>query len=212
MNTDILLPRGYLSYSAYTTWKTNKDAYRKRYYEGGKPFETPETRFGKQMAEAMENDHIDFRHVPHFSVTELPIEVEIEGVKVYGKLDSFDPDTLQFLDHKTGHADKNGNPPWDRVKVAKHGQLPWYSMMIKEKYGNVHDTCLLVWLETEVKKPYIEYKGHKLGLNKEINLTGRIETFERVIEEWEREKIKKDLLVVAREISEDYKKFINKNI
>lgn len=200
----------YLSYSAWNLWLRNKDEYRRIYYEGGKKMETKETIFGKQIAEILEKTDL-LSHVKHYELQEHPIEVEVEGVKLVGYLDTFDPILCAFGEHKTGHLTKDGKAPWDRVKVAQHKQLDWYSFLIKTKYKRVTNRVFLNWLETEFMDKEIEFNGHKLkSKSQELRLTGRVETFYRSIYEWQREKIKKEILEVAYEIEKDYQEYCSR--
>ncbi|MGV8131605.1 MAG: hypothetical protein ACP5N7_05905 [Candidatus Pacearchaeota archaeon] len=202
------LPRGYISYSAYKLWKTSKDSFRKRYYENEEPFETIETKFGKKIAEWLESDDPRVRHVPNYLNREYDLDKVIEGTRVIGRLDGFDKDRLKFLDHKSSHCDKDGKPPWNKAKVRQLDQLPFYSMLIKEIYGKVDNVCHLIWIETEFQENTIEFNGHILkAKGRELYLTGKVKKFRRVIREWERKKIKEDLLKVIKEIEEDYEAY-----
>jgi hypothetical protein len=193
-------------------WIKDPSAYRRRYYENEKPFETVETIFGKRIADFLENNHEDYKHIPQYSIPEKTIEVEIDGAKFNGRLDSFCDKELKFLDHKTGHLDKNGKVPWNKVKVVKHSQLPFYSMLIKEKYGKVKNLCHIIWIETEFKNKSIEFSGHTLeAQTRELVLTGKIKKFSRIIQEWERKKIKEKYLQITKEIHDDFKQYREKN-
>jgi len=203
------LPRGYLSWSAYSLWKKSKDQYRKRYYLNEDSFETRETRFGKHVGKKVEDGESVHVDLLQYSVKEHPIVVDCEGVTLKGYIDQFNPETCSILEMKTGHLNPQGKVPWDNIKVRKHGQLPFYSLMVELKYGKVDPVVVLQWLETEFKIEETEFDGHVLKApGSTLKLTGRIETFKRTIEPWEREKIKGDILLVAKEITEDYEKFI----
>lgn len=205
---EYILPKGYISYSAWSLWKRDKNAFRRRYYENEKPPETVETIFGKRIAELLEDNHDDLSHVPRYECPEHSIAITIEGVKILGYIDNFCPHTFSFLEYKTGHKDKNGKEPWNKLKVEKHEQLPFYSMLIKEKYGKVKNTCHLIWLETEFINKTIEFDGHTLTADtRELKLTGKVKKFSRTIYEWQRKKIKKELLQAVKEIHEDYEKY-----
>lgn len=210
----MVLPKPYLSYSQVDLWRKSPDRYRARYYRNEPAFENTETAFGKGIHEQLENkdgkigEHPILSTVMRYPIAEHAIEVEIEGIPVFGKIDSYDPDLYAFIDFKTGHAKKNGEPPWDALAVRKHDQLPWYSMMIKAKEGKVNNLCHLIWIETVFKKKTMEFDGEILEADvRELELTGRVESFERKIEEWERKRMKDLLIKTAYEIEEDYKKF-----
>ena len=196
--------RDYMSYSSHSMWKKDKNAYRKRYYEGEESFTNAEMIFGKIIAKKLENGE-KIKGLKLFAKCEEPMNVKVEGIKCKGYADNFCPVKIKFKEFKTGHLDSKGNPPWNNVKVAKHVQLVWYYMMLKVKYGKCNPNCELVWLETEFKKNTIEYQGHVLeGVGRELKLTGKIEKFKRKIEEWEVEKLKKEILLTAEEIHNDF--------
>ena len=200
--------KDYLSYSAISLWKSSKDAYRRRYYELEKPFKTIETEFGKKVAEMLERRDPSLMHIPHYSVTEYEIDTVIDGVKVKAYIDSFDPERIKFLDHKSSHCDKDGKPPWTRVKVHKHDQLPFYSMLLKYVHGRVDNACHIVWIETEFKTDTRDFMGHTLSSKvRELQLTGKVKKFRRVIREWERQKMRKELSIIAQEIQNDYRNY-----
>jgi len=188
------LPRPYLSYSAFSLWEKDKDAFRRRYYENEKPFETVETIFGKTVHEQLSPDG------------EKQIEVWLtEDLKLMGFLDNFNEESLGITDYKTGHLDSKGNAPWDRVKVQKHKQLVFYSLLVLLKYGKYNPIVKLEWLETKFKNRSVEFNGHILNTEtRELELTGKKKMFERRVFKWEIEKMKREIIKVARDISKDY--------
>lgn len=203
------LPRGYLSYSAWDLWTKSPTQFRKRYYENETPFETTETRFGKKIADLLESG-IKIDGIDHCEEVEYPFDFEHEGLRLYGRLDGFNPSDFSIIEIKTGHANKDGKAPWDAVKVRKHKQLVFYALVIELMHGQVNDLVRLFWLETEFEKKEDEFDGHRLETTtRNLNLTGRVEPFRRTIEKWERERMLADILRVAREISDDYTKYQN---
>lgn len=202
------LPKKYLSYSAYNLWQTNKDEFRQRYYEGKPSIVTPETLFGKKIAEYLEHgnkiDGIEYE------VAEQRIEVTLpNGLKLLSYLDGFNPTDNSIFEIKTGHLDSKGKVPWNNLKVAKHKQLDWYSMMVKKKFGKVNNTVKLIWLETRFKTKDTEFDGHVLSTqSRELELTGKKEVFTRKIAQWERDKMEQDILRTALEITKDYEEYI----
>lgn len=202
----MLLPKKYLSYSAWNLWLTNKNAFRKRYYENVKTIASPEMLFGKEVAKLLEKKKL--LHIPRLEIAEHPIEIMIGDIPILGYLDSFSEKDKKFLEYKTGHLTPNGKPFWNNVTVAKHTQLPFYSLMIKTRYGSVDNHCQLIWLETEFKKKKIKFQKHTLtAISRELCLTGNVEIFDRKITEYERQKVKKSIIETAKEISEDYKSY-----
>lgn len=208
------LPKPYLSYSAWSLWKKDKASFRRRYYEGEKGFETKETIFGKEIAKLLESD--DVKHhpvlskVPRYAISEYEIKTEYKGIKILGYIDSFDPVEFAFLEYKSGHASKDGKPPWDVVKVQRHEQLVFYNAFIRLMHGKAKRKCKLVWIETELANKTSMFKGIKLtSSRKEVRLTGRVEIFERTIFKYETDRLLKDIVKVAKEISDDYTEYQN---
>lgn len=213
--SDIVLPKGYLSYSAMELWLRDQPAYRARYYLGEPYFSTPYTEFGNVVGEALENREWDHPalapvrgKIPQGTHPEHLIEVDIAGVPILGKLDDFDLQTFAIEEYKTGIRDSKGNAPWDRVKVRKHKQLTLYTLMVKHKYGHWNHEIQLTWMETEWARicKQVQFgpstvEDCELGLR----LTGHVETFKRTIAEWELDRMEKFIRKTAEEISEDYK-------
>lgn len=191
--------RDTLSWSGYSLWKSSKDSYRKRYYENQKPFETAETIFGKKIAEMLEQDETVIG-------SETPIEITLKnGLKLVSFLDSFDEKTHSIVEYKTGHLSKDGKCPWSKIKVAKHKQLDWYSMMVKKKYGKVNPVVTLIWLETAFKQKSVTFLGHTLtDQSRELELTGKKEIFKRRIPQWQRDMLEKDIIKTSKEITKDF--------
>lgn len=202
------LPRGYLSYSAIMLWVKNPEAYRKRYYENEPQNESVPMIFGKKIAEVLESrDYKEFPElakVPFYPVSEYPIVIDVAGVPVKAYLDLWEPETFTFGEVKTG-----GSTAWDLVKVMKHEQLPFYSLLIKEAHGKVNPKVNLIWLETRYKRVMEKIGSRTLECDgRDLELTGRMEVFERRIAEWERKRIKKLILQSAQEITDDYNAFL----
>lgn len=197
------LPKPYFSHNQFATWLKSPELYRQTYYyQGYQSFSTDETRYGSEIAKLLEKNDPSVAHVPRYELSEVVLEPELEGIKLHGRIDSFCPKTLSFLDHKTGHG-----KAWDKVKVQKLKQLVFYSLLIELTYGKVNNKAKLVWIETEFRNPELKYKGMTLHRKKKLHMTGKVEVFERTIFKWEREKMKKDILRVVKEISDDYAKF-----
>lgn len=205
------LPKGYLSYSAYIMWIRSKDSFRKKYYLGIDDFKNKETIFGKKIDKHLEEGGV-IEGVEKYHSAQHQIEVEIEpGLKILGYLDDFDEETLSILEVKTGHTLKSGKAPWDNIKVRKHKQLVYYALLVYLKYGKYNPKVKLTWLETDFENTTYDFAGYKLSSDdKELKLTGKVETFERYIEQWELDRLKEDIKRVAKEITQDYESFQNK--
>lgn len=207
------LPRGYLSYSALSLWKSSKDAYRRKYYSSEDyDLRTPYTAFGKQIAEILEDKEATAAHpilskIPSYETPEYPLEFEVEGVPIKGYVDSFCPESLALIEYKTGIRSKDGKPTWNALKVRRHTQLPLYCLGIKTLHGDYDPHTQLVWLETEwaeqCEDTYFNDKTFTT-CEPQLRLTGDFKTFEREVSEWELIKMKQDIIKAAEEISEDY--------
>lgn len=214
--SELLLPLGYLSHSAKTLWKSDKQSYRNKYYyrNNVSSLSSPEIDFGKNIAEQLETMNItnpmlkyfiDSGQLPVYPVREHELRVTIEGVPLLGKLDMFHPATLTFRDDKTGHKE------WTQKIVDKHPQLPFYSLLIKEKYGSVNEQCYLDWMQTEMvnETNTIIINGTEYTSTIQVpQFTGHIELFERTITDMDRFRELQDIVQCAHEISADYKRFL----
>ena len=210
--SDYNLPKGYLSYSSMNTWKSSKDQFRKKYYSS-EPYnlETPYTRFGKEIAETLEDPKATKAHpilskIPSYDYPEYPLEVCIEGVPIKGFIDSFCTKEHKILEYKTG-IPKDGKAPWNPLKVRKHDQLLLYAVCVQELLGNVDPLVQLVWMETEwAEECTDEYFNKKkfMTCQPALRLTGNFEVFDRTIEEWEHMRMRQDIVRIAEEISKDY--------
>lgn len=213
------LPKGYLSYSAVMLWQKDKAAFRRKYYEFEEDLSNVYMTFGKKIAKFLESRDYEkyptLKKVPYYPVSEHAITVTIGrtkqnpyGVQVKGFLDLYDDRECAFAEIKTGIVSAKNGPPWNKLKVQAHDQLPWYSMLIQESEGRIKENCKLIWIETRYKK-----RKEKLGSQvmecegNELELTGKIKTFNRKIEQWERDRMKKLIIKVAKEISDDFKKY-----
>lgn len=204
----IHLPKPYLSYSALSLWKRDPVAFRAKYYDGVTQPETRYTIFGSEVHKLIEDGGM--KHVPRYKKAEYAIEVVMDGIPVMGYLDSFCPARKAFLDYKTGIRLADGSPRWNAVEVQKLDQLPFYSLLIKEKYGTVQPTSKLVWLETAwvPSEETITFEGTTLTrMDQKLALTGTVEVFKRRIDEHERIRMRSWIIESAKEISEDYSLF-----
>jgi hypothetical protein len=206
-NMKLILPKDYLSYSALTLFEKNKADFRKRYYEGLKLPDTKYSRFGREVHEQIDTD-------PQFADIRLPVAehkmtVKVEGIPILGYIDTFCPETFNFGEYKSGIRKPDGKPRWTAVDVAKHDQLPFYSLLIQEKYGAKINKTYLVWLETEIKKHTITQGGVEIVLSQEMKLTGYRERFDRKIYQYDRDRIKKWIITSAKQIHDDYEQWRN---
>ena len=204
MEHKILLPRGYISWSAMTKWESNKEGFKKEYFAGGEKLDSMYLRFGKSFAKSVEDGTYkkDFPDLPIYSVVEQEIRVDVNGVPILSFMDSYDPINNVFLEYKTG------KHPWDRAKVQKHGQLIFYATALYAQFGKMPEYCDLVWLETK-ESSEAKKTGLYNGEDKKLEFTGQMKPFRRNFHFQEVEKMQARILKNAIEISDAYKEFIS---
>lgn len=200
------LPKKYLSYSSLSLWKKDKNNFRRKYYEGVKDRDTSYTVFGKEVHELIAKDE-KYSHI-RLPVFEQKISIEVKGIPVMGYIDTFNPKTYEYMEYKSGIAKAGGSPRWTQLEVEKHDQLPFYSFLIQEKYGAKVNNTFLVWLETRFKDNNFVINGVKLGGERELELTGRLEMFERRLFQRDRDQMKDWVITSAQEISRDYQDWL----
>lgn len=200
------LPKSYLSYSAAMLFLKDKQAYRDRYYLNKPGFTSIFTVFGKGFAERLERNDPTLAHIEKYSKPEYDIKCEIDGVPIRGFIDSYDPEKKAFLEYKTSITDM-----WCEESVKKHLQLDFYSMVIEYLFGEVQEECKLIWIGTQWKNNIIEYRGHKFQGAKELELTGQVEVFPRVVTKEERLAVRQLFAKIAQEISDDYTAWLSQN-
>lgn len=203
------LPKAYLSYSQMRVWLDDKDQYRARYYLNQEQAGSRYLLFGSEMAKGLEEGTIHIPDLIQYEVQEEQIKLDVEGVPFYAYIDQFSPTRFKFREIKTGIRRKGGGDRWTQSLVNQHMQLDVYSALIKEKYGQVDDECHLDWIITQNKKKFIEFDGQKLESDSaELEITGEVVSFRRVITDTERARIKFLIRSVAEEISKDYSEYL----
>jgi hypothetical protein len=183
-------------------WLHSKERFRKEYFENGEKLNTKYLRFGKGIAKMIESGtHKTL--LPDLIVYECPefeIRCDIGGVPMLSFLDSYNPVDNVFREYKTGKV------AWTQSKVQKHEQLVVYATMLKQLTGKIPEYCDLDWIETkEGGLPIDDFWHENEGA---INVTGKIESFHRVFDPREVERMEKLIVKTANEISEAYIKFI----
>jgi len=162
------LPRGYISWTQYSTFVGSPKQYKRIYIDGEERPQSEYLSFGKKFAKALEEDKSDREDIrmmkeilPTYKKKEFKIETKLHGIPLLGYLDGWNGKSKPIGEYKTGLK-------WDQRKVDKHDQLLFYALLVWLKYGivpkiNVH------WVET--KKD--EYKR--------LYLTGKFQNFKRKI-------------------------------
>lgn len=140
--------REYISWSQLQLFEKSPEQYRDVYILGQDILVTRRILLGREVAdrmaeegEAMDED-INFLKVflPDYPEKEFPIEADLEGIKLLGKLDGFNPKKLVIGELKTG-------AKWTQKMADKHGQLTFYALLVWLKYGKL-PKIFLHWAET----------------------------------------------------------------
>jgi len=199
----LLLPKGYLSWSAYSMWKSSPERYKKEYFLGSDRLDTRFLRFGKSIASQIEEGthHEILPNLKVYPEVEFQINVDVLGVPILSYLDSYDPANNIFREYKTGLS----RNPWTAVKVQKHGQLLFYAVALRALFGKMPEYCHLDWIITqEIERGNKAFdKGRK-----DIRITKEIKSFKRTFDERELDKMESELLQAAQDISVAYREFI----
>ena len=193
--------KDYLSYSAINTWLHSPEQYRKLYFDGTPFIESPEILFGGKIGRLLETHDESMSHILQYAVPEQELRFNVDGVTILGFIDSFSPERNAILEYKTG------KQPWTQARVDKHLQLDIYSLGVETLFGRVEDLCHLIWMQTEqVDHKKVGRSTHADSYS--IRLTGRVETFPRVITPGDRYAVRELIVRVAHEIDRDYQRFL----
>lgn len=201
----LILPRGYLSYSQMNCFLTSPARFRKEYFENGPRLTSKYLSFGKDVHKLIEeNKHKEILpDLVVYDVREMEIRVDVLGVPVLAYIDNYDPEKNVFRDTKTGLV------PWDKAKVIKLGQLPFYAVALKHKLGKTPEYCHLDWIETKEGKTEAVVEDFWRTNETELNITGRVFSFQRNFDDREIDKMEKLIVKTAHQISDAYKEFIS---
>ncbi len=223
----MILPKPHISWSQLNLWNTNRERFRREYFENSDKLDTKYLRFGKGFATLMEDiaktpealkdtawvfnnlgmdinssEYVNFaQDLRWYDTPELEIKCTIENVPILSFLDSYDSKNNVFYEYKTG------KHPWDQSRVQKHDQLAFYAMALKHSTGTMPTHCDLIWIET--KDGMTESVDFwRESSNGKIHITGRVKEFHREFDEREVERLENLLVKSANEISEAYQDFI----
>lgn len=209
---NIKLPKEYLSYSQMRLWIEDKEKYRARYYRNEKDFATKALLFGSEISKKLEDGSFVLPEGLQYETPEYEIKIDIDGVPFFAYLDTFSDPRLKFREYKTGQLTSDGKDRWTQESVNRHWQLDIYSLLVQLKHGSVDDECHLDWLEVRRKIKTIVFEGNELkSESTDLELTGRIESFRRVITQKDRDMTRILIVSVAMEISADYAEYLSKN-
>lgn len=205
----ILLPRGYLSPSQYTTWHTNKQKYINEYFKGIKTErENSFMTYGKKIALYIEKGEFADEPVVVFGARFLPrrghaeheqttiLKTAYGDIKLLGKFDDFDPSSIDIFEHKTGKT------VWTENRANNLIQLLFYGVICLNEFQKFAK-FELNWVETTD----IDDQGNKLA---EVRPTGRTERFIVMHSMQQLEEMKKKIISTCIEIDREYRKYLKK--
>ncbi len=129
-----------LSWSQLSSFSWNKDDWYTKYVLGIEPPLSPELIFGKAFADSCEAG-TPLAPVTLLSKQELPLDAVLDGIKLFGYVDTIDEATLA----ETGEF-KTGVKPWDQKRVDNHGQITMYALM-NFLQNKIHPEKAKFWLE-----------------------------------------------------------------
>ena len=150
----LLIPKGYLSWSAIDMWKRAPYRYVKNYMLGDRDPQFEGYNFGKIVSDSLETGedtdddfvNLAIQHFPKYDIQEHIIKAPFKSpygeVVLLGKLDTFRKSPPAFREYKTGKS-------WTQRKAENHKQLVHYATLIWLTEGRVPVDCYLDWLETE---------------------------------------------------------------
>ncbi len=206
----IKLPKPYLSWSQCRVWMENRQAYRDRYYRGLTEKTSKYMIFGSEVAKGLETGELKIPALVQYPKQEYQLNVEVDGIPVFGYIDQYDPEKIKFREIKTGMPKPDGSPRWTDKEVKAHGQLDMYSLLLQIKHGTVDEECHLDWLKTRNKvKTLTDAFGNELtARSSELELSGEVESFARIITQDERDAMRRLIVKTATEIETDYAVFL----
>lgn len=201
----IILPRTdkdgncYISYSQHSKWKYSKKDYIKSYFLGERFEGNAYTDFGTKIGEALENnDFSEFdkrelktlKKITRLDEFEREIRLDLGDFYVLGFIDTNDKDCNQLIDYKTGALNKVAEYEKDG-----YDQLAIYAAAIEQETGKLPKSAHVELIERTGNA----FRGEPLELGKEVVKIPQDISPERI------ERVKKEVLEVATEISDYYR-------
>lgn len=235
MDSNIVLPKGYLSWSQMYCWMNNRARYISEYFEDGKRLDTRYLRFGSQFSKMVEDLEGIMVGIPNrgFAIDELakkyPMDENMKSVLMELDIDG-------ISEYQIGNSGRED----DKTPVCKiRGEVPILAFLDKLKPDNAigeYKTGLAPWTLAKVQKhdqlPFygvgLKWSGRPLPEyadlhwipteeketervdfwrdgEKIILAKGTIKTFHREFDEREFERMEDAIIRVATEISDAYK-------
>lgn len=202
--TELLLPKGYLSWSALQLFESSETKYARKYFEKkDDTWSNDYMTFGKRFATAKETGDcqgdpmLEFamNAVPSYGNPEYKLESELKtpygAIKLLSFLDDFHPDLCKILEYKTG------TTPWTQAKVQKHGQLHFYAVSVNTSIG-LNPEQTLVWIQTD-------------RVQGEVRPTGRTFEFPFQASLFELKEMEKRITTAGVRIDKMYRDYLKNN-
>lgn len=233
----LILPKGYLSWSQMYCWLNSRDRYIREYFEDGKKLDTRYLRFGSAFSKLVEDLCEIMKRIPdrYAAIQELkkdyPMDENMESVLMELEIDG-------ISEYQIGNSGREG----DTTPVCKvRGIVPILAFLDKYVGINIREfkTGLAPWTLAKVQKhdqlPFygvgLKWSGRPLPQNAEldwietketqkehvgfwrdgekvISATGKIKTFHREFDEREFERMEELIIRVAWEISDAYQEHL----
>jgi hypothetical protein len=213
----IQLPKPHLSYSQIQLWKSDRERYRRLYYDNNNDYKLDNTglEYGKIVADALEKNEDTgdlltdsaMQLLKKYDVRDQEISVEIKAKEgsftVIGRPDTLNSITKDFREYKTGKG------AWTQTKADNHPQMIFYAMLIYIKHKVVITKAHLDWIETEdVCRDIYDEDGLYWGYQTEIKPTGRVKSFEVKFTLADILRCIADTINVAKEIEIDFASYV----
>ena len=130
------------SWSQHSSFEYDPAQWFNRYIMGEKMPDTPELKFGKAFADAVEWGK-PLAPLTVYAFTEHCVKAVYDGFEVLGYLDSYDKENL-LAEYKTG------KKPWTQKRVDQHGQLTFYAFLLwlRDKKKPEDLEMILQWVPT----------------------------------------------------------------
>lgn len=218
----LYLPRqGKFHWSDYTTYKSSKATYFKRFFDGQDNLRTKAIQFGSEFMRLMEFEPENplVADIPRHPYIEYGLECMLGGVvPILTHPDSIDIDnTLGIYEYKTAL----GHQAWTSRLVYKQQQISFYQTCVRELKGKYNpDDNFIVEIRTERVSTEtidgVEWQSVEAGKYQEV----RRATTEsgdyippllhrRTVTPLEMDRLKDDVIATALEVSGHYKKYLD---
>ena len=208
----------YISYSQISKWKKSKRSYIRQYFMGEKDDNKllqDFGDFGHRIGEALENNNFEgftkeevvfLDTVPRYDEFETEIHLQLDGVYVYGKIDTHTKPkdygkgihVRRMADYKTGIIEKR-QPEYES---DDYWQTDIYAAYLEQKYGIAPDDVSVILIGRD---------GNAFN-REELTLTGEYVNIKRYITPERLQLVKENVQKVAEEIAEYYAAYLKLNL